>query len=189
MSRTVKHHPASEGFGDDLIELGVVGRPFGLKGGVRLRLYNLDSETISRVEEIIIAAEGEEPQRYKVRSVRPHQGVFAVELEECGTREEAERLRGSRVYVEKSSLPELESDEYYWFQLIGLKVYCGDEYLGRVERIISASQALDGTDVLVVESETGGEKMIPAAKDIVQEVDIESGKIMIEPGKGYETQV
>jgi 16S rRNA processing protein RimM len=187
---SIKDQPAHsrEFRGDELIELGVVGRPFGLRGEVRLRLYNLESETLFKVDQIFLrAAEGQE-SAYTLKNVRWHQGGLVATLKGCMTRDDAERLRGLKVLVRKDDLPELEGDEYYWYQIIGLEVWCKDECVGRISRILSTAPELDGNDVLVVESDLG-EIMIPAVREVVREVNFDSGRMIIEPGKGYDPQV
>jgi len=187
---STKKQPAHsrESRGDELIELGMVGRPFSLRGEVRLRLYNMDSETLFKVNQIFLQAAEGEPEAYTLENVRQHQGIFVAALQGCMTRDDAENLRGLKVLVRRQDLPELERDEYYWYQIIGLEVWCNDKCLGRISRILSTAPELDGNDVLVVESDSG-EIMIPAVREVVREVNFISGRIIIEPGKGYDPQV
>ena len=82
--------------------------------------------------------------------------------------------------VEASDLPETEENEYYWFQLIGLRVYTTeDKYVGKVENLIErASQSL-----LVVKKDRK-ERLIPMINTIVREINLEDSRIVIFPLKG-----
>jgi 16S rRNA processing protein RimM len=101
-------------------------------------------------------------------------------LEGVGTREAAEVLQGSRIWVNKADFPTLDSDEYYWHQLKGLMVMTetGQE-LGRVTKLFNTT----AHDIMVV-SGAGHEFMIPMKGDIIRDIDEQGGKIVISPPPG-----
>ncbi len=177
------------GPGEDLLELGFVGRAFGLRGEVRLRPFNPSSETLKNVDRIFLKSESGEAEPYRIRKLKPHQGVFVAALEGIINRDEAEKLRGLKFCVRMSDLPELEEDEFYWFQLIGLEVWCGDTRVGKVAGIQETAPELDGSDILVVESEEDEEILVPAVAGVIREIDLEAGRVMLDPGSGYGPQV
>lgn len=183
---TGKKHPADPS--GDLLEVGVVGRAFGLRGQVRLRPYNPESDTLERVEKIILKPDEGSAKTYNIHKIKPHQGVFVAALEGVMNREDAEKLRGSRLCVMRSDLPDLEEDEFYWFQLIGLEVWCSDRMIGRVSAIQETAPELDGNDILVVETDQE-EILVPVVRDFIHEIDLDGGRVILEPERGYDTQV
>jgi 16S rRNA processing protein RimM len=92
-------------------------------------------------------------------------------------REEAEALRGRYVLVDVALLDPLPSGEYYRCQLIGCEVVSHrGERIGTVREIWETG----AHDVLVVDGEQGRQHLLPAAEDLLREVDVEQGRIVIE---------
>jgi 16S rRNA processing protein RimM len=115
-----------------------------------------------------------------IESSRPHKRHLLVKLSTVDSIDDAEKLRGRYLTVGSSELRELPEDEYYAFQIIGLRVKTGDGVLvGRVADLMRGA----GNDIYVVESDRG-EILIPAVDDFVKSVDLEAGEIVVEPIEG-----
>jgi 16S rRNA processing protein RimM len=92
----------------------------------------------------------------------------------------AEPLGGSEVWVDKHSLPDLPAGEYYWHDLIGLRVATEQgRQLGRVADLF----ATGGHDILVVTG-TGQEYLIPLKKEFLLQVDVAAGVLTVAPPPG-----
>ena len=170
----------------DYILLGQVTRPFGLKGEVRVRPYNPFSETFERIKILYLRPPGGELKEFKIERVRRHQDVFLIKFEGFDDRNRAEEIRGWQVLVRKDQLAPPGEDEYYWFQLLGLKVRLeSGEEVGQVVRIEDTNPYLDGNDVLVIKTACH-EVMIPFVDEVVKKVDLEKGEIIISGLEGYE---
>jgi 16S rRNA processing protein RimM len=164
-----------------LIPFGRVSKTHGLSGEVRILPFSRRLENLARLERIFIQIKQEEnPVEFKVIRRRLEQYSALVKLEGIESVDAAEELRGCIVMVDPSQLSETEKNEYYWFQLIGLRVYTTDgRYLGLVEDLIDrASQ-----DILVVK-EDKKEYLIPMIETIVREINLEASCIVIFPIKG-----
>jgi 16S rRNA processing protein RimM len=86
---------------------------------------------------------------------------------------QAELLIGSEVFINKSDLPKLENDTYYWFDIIDLAVFTTDDkYIGRIESIIPTGS----NDVFVVK-DGDKEVLIPGIESVVLSIDLNK-KIM-----------
>jgi 16S rRNA processing protein RimM len=95
-------------------------------------------------------------------------------------RNEAQALAGSTLYVDSETLPPLEEGVYYGFQLIGLRVATvGGEELGRIEDILETG----AHDVIVVRGPRG-EVLLPSVEQVVREVDLEQGRVIVDPPPG-----
>ncbi|HIC85384.1 MAG TPA: 16S rRNA processing protein RimM, partial [Desulfobacterales bacterium] len=117
---------------------------------------------------------------FRVRSVVEHKGLLLLSLEGLHSLEQAEEYRGASVFVKKESLGELQEDEYFWHELLGLKVFLDTgQYLGRISHIIPTG----GTDVFVIK-EGKRELMIPAAHDVVKEINLTRQSMVITPPEG-----
>ncbi|GAI01472.1 unnamed protein product, partial [marine sediment metagenome] len=94
--------------------------------------------------------------------------------------EAAQKLRGQPVEIHHSQLYPLPEGQYYHFQLIGLEVWTTrGELLGNITEILTA----ESNDNYVV-SGAKGEILIPAIEDVVKSIDLDSGRITIEPIEG-----
>ncbi len=164
-----------------LIPFGKVTRTHGLRGEIKIIPFSHSLENLSRLKRIFIQKKGEEkPHEFKVISRKFHKDTAIVELEGIESVEAAERLRGCLVLVESTNLVETEEDEYYWFQLIGLRVYTTQgRYVGRVENLIERAQ-----ECLLVVKEGDNEFLIPMVDAIVKEITLENSQIVVFPLSG-----
>ena len=111
---------------------------------------------------------------------RPHDKILHLKLAGVDNREDAAALYGLYFELPESELPPPGEDTYYWYQLVGLRVVTtGGEELGDISEIISTAS----NDVFVVRG-ARGEVLIPGVDDVVREVDIAGGRMVIEPIPG-----
>jgi len=167
--------------GENFIVIGRVSRPHGMKGEIRIEYFNPeDPHLFSRYQVIFLQGDEGNPQAYRPIAVRPHKRFILAQLEGIRTKEEAEQLRGNTVLVDPAELPPLEEDEYYWRDILGMRVVTeqGRE-VGKVTDIVPTGS----NDVYVVRE---GEKefLIPAIKDVIIAIDREARTIVIRPLEG-----
>ncbi|MDM7916757.1 MAG: ribosome maturation factor RimM [Candidatus Eisenbacteria bacterium] len=155
------------------VVVGKVRKPVGLRGEVTVEPTGDDPERFTPGAWLSI--EGERERRYRIRSRRPVRGGVALQLEGIDDRDQAERLRGKLLYVRPEDLPALPEGVYYRYQLEGLQVVDAEgEVLGRVESILQTG----ANDVYCVRAEEN-EILIPAVREFVESVDLETGRIRL----------
>lgn len=106
--------------------------------------------------------------------------VFVVAFKENLTREQAQAARGTKLYVPRSALPELDEDEFYHSDLLGLKVQTLDgSPMGRIKAV----HDFGGGDLLeIVDSpDRRGAWMIPFSREQVPHISISEGVVTIDP--------
>jgi 16S rRNA processing protein RimM len=164
----------------DLLLVGKVIRPQGLKGLLRIRSFAGSAESFLNVGTVFLKSDKEELLEYKVSSVKAHKGVFLMKLDGLSSLEDAERYRGAEILIKKGLLRRESGEEYFWFELIGLKVYLSSgRYIGTLRDII----ATGSNDIYVVkEGET--EYLIPAIYEVVEEINLKDKKIIISEMEG-----
>ncbi len=111
---------------------------------------------------------GGHPKPFGVTEARIHRRQVIVKLENVESIDQAERLVGAPILVEKAALPVLEEGEYYWTDLIGMDVWTErKDRVGKLADIIPTG----GTDVFVIKK---GEKeiLVPANDEVIRKVDI-----------------
>jgi 16S rRNA processing protein RimM len=95
------------------------------------------------------------------------------------SRDQAEAYRGAEILIPKTAVNR-DEDEYFWHELIGLRVYVETgRYLGTVQDILPTA----ANDIYVVR-EGREEFLIPAIHDVVKAIDLESGKMIISEVEG-----
>ena len=161
-----------------LVPIGRLSAPHGVRGEVRFRPY--DGVEEFTWEEVFVHREGAET-RLEVQGVRRHKGFFLLTLRDVAGREGAALLRGLELSVPEDTLPELEENEFYLRDIMGLEVRTEQgALLGRVRGLISA-----GTAHHVMEIEgPAGEVLVPLGEETVLSVDLERGVVTVSLPEG-----
>src|SRR5215208_5961820 len=132
---------------ENLIVMGYISGAFGIKGWVKLQPFTEEPDSLLDYPEWWLEGEGGW-KRYSVEEVEVHGPEVAARIEGCEDRDQAARYRGRQVAVPREAFPETGENEYYWADLIGLKVVNeAGEDLGTVSRVIETG----ANDVLVVD--------------------------------------
>ena len=163
--------------GEKYVEIGRIVDAHGLRGWVRLRLYNPESETLREGLNVLLRSKKGEEKVFVIEGLHFQKGSYVLlKFQNVSSRTEGEALRGFELLVRESDLPPLEEDEYYWIHLKGCSVVAETgEKVGEVVDIIPTG----GTDVLVVEEEDGSELLIPFADAYVGEVRVKEKIIYV----------
>jgi len=161
------------------MEMAVVGkvvRSRGVRGEVVVAPASRDPEKLIQLKEVFLERVGTDPQKIVIQKVRVHSGKLLIKLEGIEDREAAEFLKGLSILVPRSELPELESDEFYIHDVIGLTVEDREgKFLGRIIDVYE----MPANDVYVMECDEE-EVWIPAVKNVVLQVDIARKKMVVE---------
>jgi 16S rRNA processing protein RimM len=117
-----------------------------------------------------------------VSTVRAHSGRLLVRFEEIPDRTAAETLRGTQLLVDAADLPPSEDpDEFYDHELEGLAAVLADgTEVGRVREIARGP----GGELLVIDLIEGSEALVPFVREIVPEVDVAAGRVVLDPPEG-----
>ena len=165
------------------IELGVVVKPHGLKGGVKARLYNMASSALHQCREVTLVLPSEQ-HRVGFQIIGSAGDCLLLHVEGVKDRDEAEHLRGAKILVDRAAVEPLEEGQYLCADLLGCHVVDEqDQPLGTVSNIFSAG----ASDVLVVE-EGSQERLIPLVKEWVVSVDVEARRIQVTGADQWEPQ-
>jgi 16S rRNA processing protein RimM len=169
-----------KGSPENLLLAGEVVRPHGLDGRLKIRSYAQSEKSFLQSGTIFLKPRSGGTRAFTVASVRPHKNILLLTLKGLDSLEEAEEYRGAAVFIRRDSLVQEETDEYFWFDLIGLEVYLDTgKYIGTIHHILPTS----GNDVYVVrEGET--EVLVPAIHEVVKEIDLDARKMIITEMEG-----
>jgi 16S rRNA processing protein RimM len=156
------------------ILVGAIAGAFGVKGEVRLKSFCAEPADIARYAPLW-AADG---RTYGVTIVRPIPQGFAARLTGVATREQAEALRGTRLFADRARLPSLPDDEFYHADLIGLDVVdAGGAPLGQVRAVLNHGAG----DILDVQAPGRPALLLPFTRAVVPTVDLAARRIVADP--------
>ena len=151
---------------------------FGVKGEVRLKSFCAMPEDLDNYG-TLMSEDGK--QTFDLTISRPVKGGFAARIEGVRFKDQADKLRGVRLYVSREALPNLPDDQYYHSDLMGMTVIgTGGEMLGKV-RAVHDHGAGDFLEVRLI---LGDDVLIPFTNDAVPTVDLASGRIIVDPPEG-----
>lgn len=156
--------------------LGVIIGAQGIRGEVKVKTFTGDPEAIGDYGPLR-DARGQRSFRLKVHRLAKGDVVVAS-IKGVGDRNAAEALKGTELYVARDALPQPDDGEFYYTDLVGLKVVTttGQE-LGE----ISAVHNYGAGDMLEVKTASGRSAMVPFTDDAVPDVDIAGGRVVVEP--------
>jgi 16S rRNA processing protein RimM len=158
---------------DNLILVGRVAGAFGVKGEVRISAYTADPMALVGYRDL--KRENGSPGLTLLPGGRAARGGIIVRAQEVETREQAEALRGLKLYIPRDILPEPAEDEFYVTDLIGLSVVTPEgEPLGRIKDV----RDFGAGDLLEVQPETGASWYLPFTREAVPEVRIAEGTVV-----------
>ncbi len=159
----------------ELVLLGRVMSTHGVRGQLRLFLFSGEYASIATLDQVILKGPNREMETFEVAAATQHGKKFLLTLKKYDDVNQVLHLVGRELYVKRDQLPELPEGEYYWRDLVGLRVVTdrGVE-LGTLTDII----ATGSNDVYVV---TGKEReyLIPAIEDVILEVDLDGGVMKV----------
>ena len=164
--------------GPQRVVLGRIAGPHGVRGWLKVRSETEPPENILRYTPWQVGRDGHW-SRIGVVEGRVTQGrSVIVKLEGCCDRDAASGYRGCEVAVERTQLPDPEEGEFYWTDLVGLRVETvAGVGLGEVARMLETG----ANDVMVVRGTVERERLIPFLPgDVVRSVDIGNGLVVVD---------
>ena len=168
--------------GDDIVVLGRLADPYGMRGWLRLYAFADDPLAWGSMPAWWVGKEGGPWQEYGLKRLKVHGDGLVVMLDGVPDRTVAEAMKGFLVGAPRSELPQTEEDEFYWADLIGLAVInSADERLGKVAGLIETG----ANAVLRVVGEDGTERLLPFVSAVVLAVEKEAGLIRVEWGSDW----
>jgi 16S rRNA processing protein RimM len=166
---------------ENRICVGAITGAFGVAGEVRLKSFCADAPAIADYGPV----ETKDGARsFTIKLTRPVAGGLGARLSGVSTKEEADALKGTELYVDRARLPKLSDDEFYYSDLIGLEVRdTGGVLLGQVIAVHDHGAG----DILEISG--AGRKsalMLPFTRAIVPTVDLGSGRVIVDMPEGLE---
>lgn len=153
----------------------MVARPHGIRGELRLRPYNLDSDLLLEVDELMLRLPSGEVRLCAFEHARRAHDAILAKLPGFDDRNAVEPLRGAEVLVRREDFPPLEEDEFYVCDIVGGSVIAPSGEIGRVEGLVSYPTV----EVFLVRGPDGARFEVPLLEGFVERVDVAAKAVLV----------
>jgi 16S rRNA processing protein RimM len=155
---------------DAWVPLAEIARPHGVKGEIRLRLFNKASDVLLDQDEVLVREKTGEEHEVSVERARRADDAILIKLHSVDDRDRAEELRGAVVCVRRSSFPPTEEGEFYAVDIVGGEARLGGERLGVITEVVTYPTT---SAILVKTDDPAGDWEIPLTDAYIAKVDTE----------------
>ena len=148
------------------LEIGQIVNTFGIKGELKINPFTDD---INRFDELksIFVVKNKELIPYEIETVRYHKNMVILKLKGINSMNEAEKLKGLYIKIDRKYAKKLPKGTYFIADLIGLEVY--DENIYNT----------GANDIYVVKNNLGKQILLPGIPQVIKKVDLENKKIVV----------
>ena len=155
---------------DTWVPLAEIARPHGVKGELRLRLFNKTSDALLGQDEVLVRLKDGGEHEVSVERARRADDAILMKLHSVDDRDRAEELRGALVCVRRRDFEEAESGEFYAIDVVGAEVKVAGERVGTVAELVT----YPSVEVLLVHADDGkGDWEVPLTEMYIARVDVE----------------
>jgi 16S rRNA processing protein RimM len=161
------------------LQVARIGKPHGIRGEVTVQvLTDAPADRFVPGTEFVVEPASAGP--LTVESARWNKDILLLAFEGIETRNQAETLRGAKLFIETEELEADDDEGWYEHELVGLEARVGSQVVGK----IAALHTMPVQDLLVVEDADGKEILIPFVEQIVPEVNVAEGFVLLTPPDG-----
>ena len=163
----------------DHVLVAAVAGSFGVRGDVRLKSFTAEPSAFATYGPL---HDVKRENSWSIKLLKPVKGGFAVRMPGVATKEDADAMRGLKLYADRDQLPGLPDDEFYHTDLVGLDTFDpGGAPLGKVKAV----QNHGAGDLLEIAPGPGiASVLVPFTQAIVPTVDLASRRIVLDPPEG-----
>jgi len=159
----------------DLVCVAKVASPHGVRGAVKLKAYTADPASLADYSPLYNKNGSKE---FRIRILSTKNEMVTVKIEGIESRDEVAKLTNTELYADKNLFEELEEDEFYYSDLIGMEVFTVD---GKKFGVIINIDDYGSGDVVEISLESGSHEMFPFDKKTFPEVSIKENRVIIIP--------
>lgn len=160
---------------DNLLQVGVITSPHGLRGEVKVFPITDDVNKFKKLKNIILDT-GKEKLMLEIGGVKFFKKFVILKFKGIDDINDVEKYGKATIWITREQSGVAKKNEYFIVDLIGLRVFTDDDKeFGSLVDVIQTG----ANDVYVIDTPKYGEVLVPAIKDCILGVDIESKRIDI----------
>ena len=160
---------------EELLQVGVITSTHGVRGEVKVFPTTDDPERFKTLKHVLLDT-GREKKSLEIQGVKFFKQFVILKFKGIDNINDIERYKRCPLLVTRENAVPLEEDEYFVADMIGMKVITED---GTEFGTLSDVMETGANDVYVIDSKEHGEVLMPAIKECVLNVDMESGIITV----------
>ena len=168
------------------VPLAEIARPHGVRGEVRLRLFNKSSETLLEQDEVLVRLPDGEEHEVSVDAARRADEAILMKLHSVDDRDRADELRGSLICIRRRDFPKAEEGEFYAVDVIGCAAMVEGKRIGEITELLS----YPSVQTLRIKADSGeGDWEVPLTRGFVESVDTAARVVALVTLEGVERDV
>ena len=165
---------------EDLLQVGVITTTHGVRGEVKVFPTTDDANRFKKLKEVILDT-GKEQLPLEIAQVKFFKNLVILKFKGIDNINDIEKYKGRDLWIPREEAQELDEDEYYIADLLGMKVLLEDgSEFGTLRDVMETG----ANDVYIVDSVKHGEVLLPAIKECILDVDIETNTMTVHLMKG-----
>nr|WP_295283974.1 ribosome maturation factor RimM [uncultured Blautia sp.] len=165
---------------EDLLKVGVITTTHGVRGEVKVYPTTDEPERFLDLDYVLLDT-GRELRRLDIKNVRFFKNLAILKFDGIDNINDIEKYKGRDLWIPREEAQELDEDEYYIADLLGMKVLLEDgSEFGTLRDVMETG----ANDVYIVDSVKHGEVLLPAIKECILDVDIEANTMTVHLMKG-----
>ena len=160
---------------EELLQVGVITSTHGVRGEVKVFPTTDDAARFKQLKHVLLDT-GREMKPLEIQGVKFFKQFVILKFKGIDNINDIERYKRCPLLVERKDAVELKEDEYFIADMIGIQVETEDgEVFGTLKDVMETG----ANDVYVIDTEEHGEVLVPAIKECILDVDMESGIITV----------
>lgn len=165
---------------EERISIGKILAPHGVKGEVKVMSLTDFPNRFEKMKRVWVDTRA---SFLDIESIRFQNEIILIKFAGINNRDEGETLKGGLLQISREEVVPLPPGRYYHFQIVGLNVFDSHgEKIGRVKEILETG----ANDIYVVKRDEGKDLLVPALKKIVREIDIATGRMVVDLPPGLD---
>lgn len=165
---------------EDLLKVGVITTTHGVRGEVKVYPTTDEPERFLELDYVLLDT-GRELRKLEIKNVKFFKNLVILKFKGVDNINDIEKYKGRDLWIPRGEGQELEEDEYYIADLLGMSVVLEDgQEFGTLKDVMETG----ANDVYIIDSAEHGEVLLPAIKECILDVDLEKNVMTIHLMKG-----
>jgi len=156
-----------------LVCVGAIAGAHGVRGAVKVKSFTAEAADVTAYGPL---SDETGKRRFVLTPIGMARGEILARIDGVKDRDQAELLRGTRLYADRARFPAPEEDEFYHADLIGLDVA---DPAGTALGVVQAIFNHGAGDMMEIALRAGGTTLVPFTKAAVPVVDLQAGRIVV----------
>ena len=159
---------------EQFLQVGVISSTHGIRGEVKVFPTTDEPDRFKKLKKVLLDT-GKERLELEIQSVKFFKQFVIVKFRGIDNINDIEKYKGKSLMVPREDAVQLEEDEYYIADLIGMEVYTDGGRFGTLKDVMETG----ANEVYIIDSDEHGEVLVPAIHDCILDVDVEKQTMKI----------